>query len=138
MSDIHLETNSLQATHHNQQRNHCVVRLLAQGTVVVLVIAIGGWGMWNIGSDTLSSQSDSLTAERYPIYVAGCPVPDPLEKSSARGGIGKGGGCTEEGSTHPSSSRQPGVGGRGHGVETQRNDRVPPRTSENSSTHSGA
>jgi hypothetical protein len=127
-SEIHLEKSSLQATHHNQQRNHCVVRLLAQGTVVAL-IAIGGWGMWNVGSDTLSSQSASLTAERYPIYVAGCPVHDPLEMSSARGGFGKCGGCNEEGSTHPFTSRQPGVrvGGRGHGVERQRNDRVPPQ-----------
>ena len=141
MSDTYLEKSSLQATHHNQQRNYCVVRLLAESSVVVLIIAFGWWGMWSVGSDTLSSQSDSLTAERYPIYVAGCPVPDPLEKSSARGGIGKGGGCTEEGSTHPSSSRQPGVGvgGRGRGVERQRNDRVPPQISENSpSTHSGA
>ena|SRR5215216_697626 len=49
----------------------CVVRLLAQGSVVVLVIAFGWWGMWKVGSDTLSSQRDSLTAERSPIYVVG-------------------------------------------------------------------
>ena len=112
----------------------CVVRLLAQGSVVVLVIAFGWWGMWKVGSDTLSSQRDSLTAERSTIYVAGCPVPDPLKKSSARGGFGESRGCTEEGSSHPITSRQPGVGlgGRGHGAERQKEDRVPPRTSENS------
>jgi hypothetical protein len=69
-----------------------------------------------------------------------CPVPDLLEKSSARGGVGEGSGCAEEGSTHPITSRQQGVGlsGRGHGAERQRDDRVPPRTSENSpSMHSG-
>jgi len=61
--------------------------------------------MWNLGSDTLASQSDSLTAERYTIYVAGCPVLDPLEKSSTRGGVGEGKGCTEQSSSHPITSR---------------------------------
>jgi hypothetical protein len=59
VSSTHLETNSLQATHHNQQRNHCVVRLLAESSVVVLIIIAFGWcGMWSVGSDTLSSQSE--------------------------------------------------------------------------------
>jgi hypothetical protein len=134
VSSTHLETSSFQASHHNHQRNHVVLRLLAEGSVVVLVLALGWWGMWNLGSYTLSSQSDSLTAERYPIYVGGCPVPAPLKKSSARGGVGEGRGCSHEGSTHPITSRQPGVGlgGRGHGAERQRDGRVPPRTSENS------
>jgi hypothetical protein len=72
--------------------------------------------------------------------LAGCPVPAPLEKSSTQGGLGKDTGCSHEGSTHPISSRQPGVGlgGQAHGAVRQRDDRVPPRTSENSpSTHSG-
>jgi hypothetical protein len=69
---------------HNQQRNHVVVRLLAEGSVMVLIMALGWWGMWNVGSYTLSSQSDSLTAEREPIYVGGCPVPDPVHKSTLR------------------------------------------------------
>jgi len=96
--------------------------------------------MWNVGSDSLASQSDYLTAQPETIYVAGCPVPAPLEKGSARGGVGESRGCSEEGSTHPITSRQPGVGlgGRGHGAERQSDDRVPPRTSQNStSTHSG-
>jgi hypothetical protein len=109
--------------------------------VVVLVMALGWWGMWSLGSYTLASHSDSLTAERDPIYVAGCPVPDPLEKSSAQEGVGEGRGCTEEDSSHPITSRQPGVGlggGRGHGAQRQREDKVPPRTSGNlPSTHSG-
>jgi hypothetical protein len=37
----------------------------------VMVMALGGWGMWNVGSSTLSSQSDSLTAMGDTIYVAG-------------------------------------------------------------------
>src|SRR5215213_7380101 len=66
--------------------------------------------MWSLGSHTLASHSDSLAAQRDPIYVAGCPVPDPLEKSSARGDVGEGRRCSHEGSTHPITSRQPGVG----------------------------
>jgi hypothetical protein len=108
--------------------------------VVVALIAIGWWGMWKVGSDSLASQRDSLMAERYPIYVAGCPVPASLEKNSARGGFGKGRGCTEEGSSHPISSRQPGVGLHAHArlAQRQSEDKALPRTSENStSTHSG-
>jgi hypothetical protein len=93
-----------------------------QGSVVVLVMALGGWGMWNLGSDSLASQSDSLTARPDPIYVAGCPVPDPLEKDSARGGVGEDRGCSEEGSSHPIISRRPGGGleGHAHGAGRQR------------------
>jgi hypothetical protein len=61
-----------------------VVRLLAESSVVVLVIAFGWWGMWSVGSDTLSSQSDSLTTERATIYVGGCADPARLMKSSVR------------------------------------------------------
>jgi hypothetical protein len=94
---------------------------------MVLVMALGWWGMVTLGNSTLAAQSDSLTAQQDPIYVAGCPVPAPLEKSSARGGVGEGRGCSHEGSTHPITSRQPGVelGGRGHGAERQRDDSVP-------------
>src|SRR5918994_2982849 len=128
VSSTHLDNSSFQATNHNEHRNHIVLKLLAEGSVVVLVMALGWWGMWNLGSSTLASQSDSLTAQRDPIYVAGCPVPAPLEKSSARGGVGEGRGCTHEGSTHPITSRQPGVGlgGQAHGAERQRDDSVPP------------
>jgi hypothetical protein len=103
----------------NQQRLPIVVRLFAQGSVVVLVLAFGWFGMANLGSSTLASQSDS---QRYPIYVAGCPVGDPLEKSSAGGGVDKGGGCSKEGSSHPITSRRPGggVGELGRGAERQR------------------
>jgi hypothetical protein len=136
MSAIPLNNASLQASHNNQQRLHIVARLLAQGLGVVLVIAVGWWGMWNVGSDSLASKSDSLTAGRDPIYVAGCPVPDPLHKSSSRGSVGEGRGCTEGGYSHPITSRRSG-GGLGlvehaHGAEEQRKDKVPPRTSENS------
>jgi hypothetical protein len=103
---------------------------------MVLVMALGWWGMVTLGNSTLAAQSDSLTAQQDPIYVAGCPVPDPLEKNLARGGVGEGRGCSHEGSTHPMTSRQPGVGlgGQAHGAERQRDDRVPPRTSENSTS----
>jgi hypothetical protein len=136
VSSTHLENTSFQPTHHKAQRNHVVLRLLAEGSVVVVVVALGWWGMANLGSYSLASQSDSLTAQRAPIYVAGCPVPVPLEKSSRRGGVGQRRGCSHEGATHPITSRQPGVGlgGQAHGAERHRDDRVPPRTSENSPT----
>ena len=107
MSATQLANASFQATNHKEHRKHIVVRLLAEGSVVVALIAIGWWGMWNVGSDSLASQSDSLTAQPDAIYVGGCPVPDPLEKDSARGGVGEGRSCTGEGSSHPITSRQP-------------------------------
>ena len=128
VSATHLDNARFQASHHNQQRNRVVLRLLAEGSVMVLVMVVGWWGMATLGNSTLTAQSDSLTAQQDPIYVAGCPVPAPLEKSSARGGVGEGRGCSHEGSTHPITSRQPGVGlgGQAHGAERQREDSVPP------------
>jgi hypothetical protein len=73
--------------------------------------------------------SDSVQAMRYPLYVAGCPLADTtLEKGSAVGG------CSKEGVSHPITSRQPGVRlvEHAHGAERHSDDRVPPRTSENS------
>src|SRR5215203_327035 len=70
-STTRLDNESLQASHHNQQRLPIAVRLLAQGSIVVLVVAFGWWRMWNLGIYTLASQSDSLIAERDPIYVLG-------------------------------------------------------------------
>jgi hypothetical protein len=130
MSATRLYNGSFQASHNKQQRPYIVARLLAQG-LVVLIVAFGWWGMVSLGSSTLASQSNSLTAARSTIYVAGCPVPDPLGKSSARGGVGEGIGCSEEGSSHPITSRRPGGGleGHAHGAEGQREDKVPPRTS---------
>jgi hypothetical protein len=112
-----------------ERRVKIVVRLLAQGlVVVVLLMALGWWALTTLGGD-------SLQAMRYPLYVAGCPLADTtLEKCSM------GGSCSKEGVSHPISSRKPGVRvvEHGHGAERHSDDRVPPRTSENSpSTHSG-
>jgi hypothetical protein len=141
VSATRLNISRLQAPHHNQRRFPIVARLLAQGLVVVLVVAAGWWVMWNLGSDSLASQREALTVELEPIYMAECPVPtSSLQKSSARGGFGKGRGCTEEGSSHPISSRQPGVGLHAHDrlAQRQSEDKAHPRTSENPpSTHSG-
>ena len=139
MSSTPLDNASLQeASYLKERRVNIVVRLLAERLVVMLVVVFGWWGMWGLGSYTLLSQT-----QPEPIYVAGCPVADQLQKSSTwRGGIGQGRGCSMEGSTHPMTSRQPGVRlvEHGHGAERQRDYmwRVPPQTSENSSsTHSG-
>jgi hypothetical protein len=128
VSSTQLENASLQeASYLKERRVNIVVKLLAESLVVVLVMAFGWWGMMTLGSD-------SLQAMRYPIYVAGCPLADTtLEKRSA------GGGCSEEGASHPITSRQPGGGlvEHAHGAERHRDYRVPPRTSENSpSAHS--
>jgi len=114
VSSAQLDNGYYHASHHNQRRLHLVLRLLVQDLIVMVVMTLGGWGTWNVGSDSLSSQSDSLTAHPDPIYVAGCPVPDPLKKSSKRGGVGKGRGCTEEVSSHPITSRRPEGGLGGH------------------------
>jgi hypothetical protein len=136
MSSTHLDNSSLQATLHKEHRTHIVLKLLAEGSVVVLVMALGWWGMATLGSYTLLSQTHP-----EPIYVAGCPVSEPLQKSPARrGGVGQGRGCSKEGSTHPMTSRQPGVRlgeharlvEHGQGAERHHDDRVAPRTSENS------
>jgi hypothetical protein len=135
VSATHLENASLQeASYLKERRVNIVVRLLAQGLVVVVLMAFGWWGMTTLGSD-------SLQAMRYPLYVAGCPLADTtLEKRSV------GGSCSKEGVSHPISSRQPGVRVVEHarlvehapGAERHSDDRVPPRTSENSpSMHSG-
>jgi hypothetical protein len=142
VSSTHLDNASFQATNHNEPPNHIALKLLAEGSVVVLLMALGWWGMANLGSYTIVSQT-----QPEPIYVAGCPVSEPLQKSpTRRGGVGQGRGCSKEGSTHPISSRQPGVRPvehaglveHGHGAERQMDDRVHPRTSQNSpSTHFG-
>jgi hypothetical protein len=132
MSSTHLDNSGLQATHHKEHRNHIALKLLAEGSVVVLVMALGWWGMATLGSYTLLLQT-----QPEPIYVAGCPVSEPLQKSpTRRGGVGQGRGCSKEGSTHPINSRQPGVRLVEHvpGAEMHRGDRVPPRTSENSTS----
>jgi hypothetical protein len=133
VSSTYLDNSSFQATNYQERRNQIVLRLVAEGSVVVMVMAIGWWGMASLGSLTLLSQSDSLTAERGTMYVAGCPVLEPLQKSSTRRDISKGRGCSDGGSTHPMSSRQPGVGvgGQAHGADRHRENKVPPRTSKN-------
>jgi hypothetical protein len=111
MSATPLNNGSFQASHNKQQQLSIVARLLAQGTVLMLVMALGWWGMWNVGSDALASESNTFTAMGA------------REELGGRG-VGKGKGCSHEGSSHPITSRQPGVGlgGQVHGAERQRDD----------------
>jgi hypothetical protein len=76
------------ASHLKEQRFHIVVRLLAE-VLVVVVMALGWWGMMTLGSYTVVSESDPLRAVGDPIYVAGCPVADTLETSSAGGALAR-------------------------------------------------
>jgi hypothetical protein len=108
VSSARLDYASPQANDHQGQRKRIVFSLLAQGWVVVLLLAFGWWGITTLGSD-------SLRAMRAPIYVAGCPLSNALEKSQ-RGGVG----CSREGASHPITSRQPGAGlasEHAHGAE---------------------
>ena len=86
------------------------MRLLADGSVVVALLASGWWGMSILGAHAAASESSSAPA---PVYVAGCPVGDTLQKGSASEG------CSKEGASHPISSRQPGagLGEHAHGAE---------------------
>jgi hypothetical protein len=86
VSSTPLENASLQeASYLKERRVNIVLRLLAQGLVVVLVMAFGWWGMTTLGSDSLQPMRD-------PIYVPRCPLADTrLEKGSAVGGLYSGG-----------------------------------------------
>ena len=103
---------SLGASPHqgHRPRRRIVVRLVAEGAVVVALLASGWWGMSLVGAHALALESSAPA----PVYVAGCPVDDTLQKGSA------GGGCSKEGASHPISSRQPGAGlasEHAHGAE---------------------
>jgi hypothetical protein len=97
MSSARRDYASPQAGDRQGRRKRIVFSLLAQGSVVVLLMAFGWWGMTTLGSD-------SLRGMRGPIYVAGCPLSNTLENSP------RGGGCLREGASHPITSRQPGAG----------------------------
>ena len=101
---------SLRAHPHQGQRPRFAVRLLAEGSVVVALLASGWWGMSILGAHAAASQSSAPA----PVYVAGCPVGDTPQKGSEREG------CSKVGVSHPISSRQPGAGLGGehaHGAE---------------------
>src|SRR5215208_7138820 len=97
VSSTPLDNASLQEASYlkEERRVKIVVRLLAESLVVVVLMASGWWGMTTLGSY-------SLQAMRYPLYVAGCPLPDTLQKGSG------GAGCSKEGASHPITSRRPG------------------------------
>ncbi len=111
----------LRASYHEEPRIRVVLRLLAQGAVLVVALASGWWGITTLGGHTLASESDSPAGMASPIYVAGCPVTDTLDRSPAQGGAGKKGGhCSEEGVSYPISSRQPGAGLGEHAHRAER------------------
>jgi hypothetical protein len=122
VSSTPLENASLQeASYLKERRGNIVVKLLAESLVLVVLMALGWWGMMTLGSYSLQQM-------RYPIYVAGCPLADRLEKGSG------GGSCSKEGVSHPITTRQPGSGlvEHAHGGERHREGKAPPRTSQNS------
>ena len=93
-----------------QRPRRIVLRLVAEGAVVVALLASGWWGMSILGAHALASESSAPAS----VYVAGCPVGDIPQKGSA------GGGCSKEGVAHPITSRKPGAGlasEHAHGTE---------------------
>jgi hypothetical protein len=82
---------------------------LAQGAVLVVVLASEWWGISVLGAHALASESASPAAgSSAPIYVAGCPVDGSRSaKGSAAGDAGEG--CTLEGPAATITSRRPGV-----------------------------
>jgi hypothetical protein len=121
VSDTRLNNGYYQASCHHEPGLHVVLRLLAQGFVLVVLLASGGWGVRTLGSHTLASEGDFPALRADTVYVGGCPVEDTLDKSSAQGEAGKkGGGCSEEGIPHPISSRQPGAGIGEHAHRSER------------------
>ena len=89
-------------------RPRIVLRLLAEGSVVVAMLGSLWWGMSILGAYARASESASP-----PVYVAGCSVGDMPQKGSA------GGGCSKEGASHPITLRRPGAGlaEHAHGAE---------------------
>jgi hypothetical protein len=105
VSTTRLDNASLQeASYLKERRVNIVVRLLAESLAVVLLMALGWWGMTSLGSYSLQEMSE-------PIYVAGCPLSDTLQKGSV------GGACSREGASHPITSRRPGAGLEGRGLD---------------------
>src|SRR5215217_5497378 len=70
VNSTHLETSFFQANHHKGQRLPIVLRLLAEGSVVVLVLALEWWGMATLGSSTLAHRARP-SRQRSPPYT--CP-----------------------------------------------------------------
>ena len=103
-------TSSEQAHARGNDPAVSLLRLVAEGAVVVALLASGWWGMSILGAHALASESSAPAS----VYVAGCPVGDIPQKGSA------GGGCSKEGVAHPITSRQPGAGlasEHAHGTE---------------------
>ena len=100
----------LASPHQGHRPRRIVLRLVAEGSVVVALLASGWWGMSILGAHAAALESSAPA----PVYVAGCPVGDTPQKGS------EGEGCSKEGASHPISSRQPGAGLGGehaHGAE---------------------
>ena len=136
MSAPRLEEVSSKVSHHQGRPKRIVLSLSAQGSISVLFLAFGWWGIRTLGSHSLASQTDSLREMGEPVYVAGCPVAASTpETSSAGGGVGKknDGGCSEEGLYHSVTSRRPGAGPSGHayGAEARGGAFSSERISEN-------
>jgi hypothetical protein len=44
------------ASHHKEWRDHLVLRLSVQGSIVAVLMALGAWGMVTLGSDSLTAK----------------------------------------------------------------------------------
>ena len=61
--------------HRQRRRARILASLLAQGVVLVALLASVWWGVYALGAHTLASEEGhSAEAWLRPVYMGGCPV----------------------------------------------------------------
>jgi hypothetical protein len=89
-----------------------VVRLLFEGSVLRIVVALVLSGVFILGNKGVTAEADSSVAGAAPTrYVVACPLPEVSEKGAAPATTARDGTrCTPMVRHHTSTSRQPGAG----------------------------
>jgi hypothetical protein len=107
MDHVRPDNLDLPVRYYRQRRGARIgARLLAQGVVLVAVLASGWWGVHTLDAHTLASEEGPSVAWLHPVRVGGCPVGG--TGLDAKGSTKEG--CSVDGLSHPISSRRPGAG----------------------------
>jgi hypothetical protein len=95
-----------------EQADHISLRLLIEGSVLVLVLGAWLWGLSTLGAHTMVTQQPPTSAGgNLPGYVASCSGVQSPEEGVRSVGSGDGSGCLlQEVRSGMSTSRQPGAG----------------------------
>jgi hypothetical protein len=97
-----------------QRNRNVAVRLVLEGLVVALVLAVGMWGVLILGRQAAATESHHYTpvARIAVVDEMVCLAPDAQEEGSAGSTLraGKGSGCPEKYRSVTTTSRQPGFG----------------------------